>query len=89
MTPPDFGKKALRCGSRALALKAKAFCRADPSIRGYVDRDGVAAIRGQAQAEIFVLEKENPKTVFFRRRVFTAGSLALGEPGPEARPAEA
>ena len=87
MTPLDFGKKALRCGSRSLALKAKAFCRADPSIRGFVDREGVAAIRGQGRAEIYVMEKENPKTVYFRRRVFMAGSLSLGDPEPETRPA--
>lgn len=99
MTPLDFGKKALRCGGRSLELKARVYCRADPSIRGYVDREGVAAIRGQKQAEIFVEERETPRTVLFKRRVFMAGALALGEPeqattgvqtGPwEARKAEA
>ncbi len=84
MTPFDFQGKALRCGSRALELKAKAYCRLDPSIWGYVDREGVAALRRQEQAEIFVIEKENPKTVLFKRRVFTAGALVLGEPGPAA-----
>lgn len=89
MTPFDFQGKALRFGSVPLVLKAKAYCRADPSIWGYVDREGVAAIRCQERVEIFVMEKETPKTVLFKRRVFTAGALALGEPGPEARSAEA
>jgi hypothetical protein len=89
MTPFDlFQGKTLRCESRSLELKAKAYCKADPSILGYVDREGITAIRRKSQAEIFVVTKENPKTVLFKRRVFMAGALVLGEPGQDA-PSEA
>ncbi len=79
MMPFDFQGKALRFGSVPLLLKAKAYCRADPSIWGYVDREGVAAIRAQERVEIFVKDKETPKTISFRRRTFMAGALALVE----------
>lgn len=88
---PQSPVKVARCGKRILNLRSSAYCRADATIRGQVERPALEAIRhAVGKVELFVKERETPKAASYRRRVFLANALALVEapaPPPAAQAA--
>lgn len=83
--PATNGQKIHRFGPRKLALVAKA--RATKAfVQGWVEALGRRQIRHKhGKVEIFCVERETPKTIYYERRVFLAECLQL-MPSTNGRP---
>jgi hypothetical protein len=75
--PSTNGRKIHRVGPRKLELVAEA--RATKAfVRGWVEALGRYQIRHQkGNVEIFCIERETAKTIYYERRVFLAERLQL------------